>query len=75
MSKPMECENCCPPETICDFCQPSTGVDYPPEDEYAHDLFWHALNYRTAHPMDADRCWGELQDCVNRLIKRGGVWE
>lgn len=48
--------------------------DYQPEDEYAHDLFWHALNYRTAHPMDADRCWSELQDCVNRLIKRGGVW-
>lgn len=39
-------------------------------DEYAIDLFWYALNYRTAHPMDADRCWGELQDCVNRLVAK-----
>ena len=36
------------------------------------DLFWFALNYRTAISTDeAARCWHELVDCVNRLIEIG----
>ena len=46
------------------------GVKKEPEDEHKYDLFWHALNYRTA--VDARDCWDELRACVNRLIERGG---
>ncbi len=40
-------------------------------DEHEFDLAWHALNYRTAGTRDAERCWCELVECVNRLILRG----
>ena len=36
-------------------------------DEYALDLFWHALNYRGAI-IDAEPMWQELSACVERLI-------
>jgi hypothetical protein len=40
------------------------------DDPYTFDLFWHAINYRTASTPDAPRCWDELVACVNRLIAR-----
>lgn len=40
-------------------------------DEHEYDLFWHALNYRTAASQHAQAMWIELQDCVDRLIERG----
>ena len=35
-------------------------------DEYRDDLAWHALNYRTAHPMHAEAAWQELAACMAR---------
>lgn len=32
-----------------------------------NDLFWHALNYRTASTENAEAMWQELQACVERL--------
>lgn len=37
-------------------------------DEYALDLFWHALNYRTAAPQHAEAMWVELEACVRRIV-------
>jgi hypothetical protein len=39
-------------------------------DEYEFDLFWHALNYRTASVTEADAMWKELEACVRRLKAR-----
>lgn len=33
-----------------------------------NDLYWHALNYRTAGIQEAEVMWQELQACVKRLI-------
>ena len=40
------------------------------DDEYKYDLFWHALNYRTAATEHAELYWQELQACVQRLIEK-----
>lgn len=37
-------------------------------DDTSNDLFWNALNYRTAHTLDANDQWEALQACVYRLI-------
>lgn len=37
-------------------------------DDTENDLFWHALNYRTAAAQDADMMWRALQACVERLV-------
>lgn len=37
-------------------------------DDTDLDLFWHALNYRTAGTREADEMWQELQACVARLV-------
>jgi hypothetical protein len=39
------------------------------ECEQARDLFWHALNYRTAAPQHAQQMWLELEKCVKLLIE------
>lgn len=39
--------------------------------EHDRDLFWNALNYRTASTLDADAMWLALVGCVNRLILDG----
>ena len=36
--------------------------------EQNNDIFWHALNYRTAATQHAEQMWQELAACVNRLI-------
>jgi hypothetical protein len=36
--------------------------------ENENDLFWHALNYRSAQMLNAEDAWQELQACVNRLV-------
>jgi hypothetical protein len=41
------------------------------EDEHEYDLYWHALNYRTAGTKEAQAMWVELEECVQRLIQRG----
>lgn len=39
-------------------------------DEYNYDLFWHAINYRTAIlPSEAEDRWLDLEACVKRLIE------
>jgi hypothetical protein len=38
------------------------------EDEYALDLFWHALNYRGAASEHAPQMWIELEACVERIV-------
>ena len=40
------------------------------DDEYKYDLFWHALNYRTAASEYAEELWQELDACVKRLIEK-----
>jgi sugar (pentulose or hexulose) kinase len=52
-------------------------VDDTPEDEHSLDLFWHALNYRTAATQHAEAMWQELEACVQRLIERAkdDVWD
>ena len=34
-----------------------------------NDIFWHALNYRTAAIQNAEEMWLELNACVNRIIE------
>jgi hypothetical protein len=34
------------------------------------DLYWHALNYRTAHTLQAQEMWVELVACVERMVAR-----
>ena len=41
----------------------------PLPDERAEDLFWHALNYRTAATQHAEAMWQELQACVDRKVQ------
>ena len=36
--------------------------------EHDNDIFWHALNYRTASTQHAEQMWQELDACINRLI-------
>ena len=36
-------------------------------NELENDLYWHALNYRTAGITEAEAMWQELQACVERL--------
>jgi len=38
------------------------------DNEHDLDLFWHALNYRTASTEHAQRCWEELEQCVSRIV-------
>ena len=33
-----------------------------------NDLFWHALNYRTAATQHAEEMWQELAACVERKV-------
>lgn len=40
----------------------------PEPDEYADDLAWHALNYRTAATQHAQLMWVELEACVARKL-------
>jgi hypothetical protein len=35
--------------------------------EHNNDLYWHALNYRTAATGQAEAMWLELKACVERL--------
>ena len=39
----------------------------PPLPE-SEDLFWHALNYRTAATQHAELMWQELLTCVERKV-------
>jgi len=40
------------------------------EDSHSLDLYWHALNYRTASARPfAELAWQELQACVERIIQ------
>ena len=39
-------------------------------NEHHDDLFWHALNYRTASSYDAQAMWMELEACVERKQAR-----
>lgn len=39
-----------------------------PEPAEADDLFWHALNYRTAATQHAEGMWLELESCVARKV-------
>jgi hypothetical protein len=39
-------------------------------DPYEFDLFWHALNYRTAATPEADAMWKKLDECVRKLKQR-----
>lgn len=42
--------------------------------EHDLDLYWHALNYRTAATLpEATAMWHELHACVERLIANGDV--
>ena len=36
--------------------------------EHENDIYWHALNFRTAATQHADQMWQELYACVKRLI-------
>jgi hypothetical protein len=45
--------------------QKSPLVEYA---EHFDDVFWHALNYRTAGPRQADAMWDELESCINRKV-------
>lgn len=36
-------------------------------DEYVHDLYYHALNYRGATSEGAEAAWQELKDCHDRI--------
>lgn len=38
------------------------------EDDTTNDLFWHAINYRSAITPAAEAMWQELKACVDRLI-------
>lgn len=40
------------------------------DKEYEYDLFWHALNYRTAMTAEANDRWWELVACHERIISR-----
>jgi hypothetical protein len=42
----------------------------PKPDDYTLDLYWHALNYRTAHFTQAEAAWLELEACVERLKRK-----
>ena len=44
-------------------------------DEYSEDLFWHALNYRTASIANSNAMWQELAACVLRKIDAAVVSE
>jgi hypothetical protein len=60
------------PECSEPFCNCEPGKCDRRVDEYEFDLFWYALNYRTAATNDeAETAWKELVECVNRLIERG----
>ena len=37
-------------------------------DDTTNDLYWHALNFRTAGSVGAEYMWQELSACVDRLI-------
>lgn len=37
-------------------------------DEEEDSLAWHALNYRTAHTLNAEEMWQELQRHVSRML-------
>ena len=41
-------------------------------NEHYDDLFWHALNYRTAATQNAQEMWKELEKCVERKVKAVG---
>ena len=42
------------------------------DDDHSLDLFWHALNYRTAATEHAEAAWVELQAVVARLVGAEG---
>lgn len=39
-------------------------------NEEDYDLYYHALNYRTAAPQHAEAAWKELEACHGRLLAR-----
>ena len=40
------------------------------DHDYDYDLFWHALNYRTAGTREAEAMWQELLACHKRIAKK-----
>jgi hypothetical protein len=41
------------------------------EDEHKFDLYWHALNYRTAATLpEATEMWHRLHRCVECIVAR-----
>lgn len=40
IEKPAECTNGCPPNTVCDFCQGSGGLDVVPQPAIAEPVAW-----------------------------------
>ena len=38
-------------------------------DEHSLDLYWHALNYRSAATLDAEAAWVKLEACVERIVQ------
>ncbi|MEN9490416.1 MAG: hypothetical protein RJA63_865 [Pseudomonadota bacterium] len=44
------------------------------DEEHSLDLYWHALNYRTAGPLQAEQMWQELRDCVDRIARPENYW-
>ena len=47
----------------------STEYSIGRTEEEDNDLYWHALNFRTAENKNSERMWQELVSCVNRLIE------
>lgn len=47
------------------------GSDNTPSPlEHEFDLYWRALNYRTAAAVHAHAAWLELEACLGRMIER-----
>lgn len=40
------------------------------DKHYEYNLFWHALNYRTAMASEANDFWKELVACHERILAR-----
>ena len=38
------------------------------ENDTENDIFFHALNYRTASSENAHKMWLELEACINRSV-------
>lgn len=38
--------------------------------EHIYDLFWYALNYRSADTKHAQQAWAELETCHRRIVEQ-----